>query len=58
MTKKQGTFFCPFRAGISCDHETKRVCITCGWYPVEEDRRKEILRQLIGMGQYNGKLMV
>lgn len=38
---------CPYNVAVECpDRDMDHDCFTCGWFPLEEHRRREVLRKL------------
>lgn len=47
---------CPFNIGVALEGCEIDQCLTCGWNPNEEKRRKETLRRMEEAGKLvNGK---
>lgn len=57
MSTRKPVILCPLRPGVECGDRVKS-CDRCGWSAGEELRRKNIIRGLINMGQYNGTIKV
>lgn len=38
---------CPYNVGVECDElDMQHDCFSCGWFPMEERRRRKVLREL------------
>lgn len=38
---------CPYNIGVKCDMGARDYdCASCGWFPMEDHRRHEVLRKL------------
>lgn len=38
---------CPYNVAVECaERDMEHDCFSCGWFPMEDHRRREVLRKL------------